>query len=161
MADKVVATFKGLDNIAQIMRSLPVEVQKRALGSALLAGAEVVRKEAQLHAPVRQSGNARRINRKGNIRAEGDKGRLPGFLRASIVKRLRRTANVGAAMTASVGWTKDAFYGRFLEFGTKFMAAQPFLRPALDNRAGEASRRIGEILGPKIIQTARRLSRRR
>jgi HK97 gp10 family phage protein len=38
-----------------------------------------------------------------------------------------------------VSWNKShAFYGRFVEFGTSKMAAQPFLRPAYDAARSKA-----------------------
>ncbi|TLG72050.1 HK97-gp10 family putative phage morphogenesis protein [Culicoidibacter larvae] len=35
--------------------------------------------------------------------------------------------------TASIGWTADEFYGRFVEDGTEFQQAQPYLRPTLES----------------------------
>ncbi len=44
-----------------------------------------------------------------------------------------------------VGPTRTAFYGKFLEFGTRSMSARPFMRPALatvSKRAGKHFRNI-------------------
>lgn len=38
----------------------------------------------------------------------------------------------------------EAFYGRFIEWGTKRQAAQPFLRPAVYENADEIVRRVAE-----------------
>lgn len=38
-----------------------------------------------------------------------------------------------------VGPSKKAFYGRFVEQGTKKMSSNPFLFPALDNKGDEAA----------------------
>jgi HK97 gp10 family phage protein len=43
----------------------------------------------------------------------------------------------------------DPFYWRFLEFGTKFMAARPFLEPAAA-RLTDALAKFEEVLGPQI-----------
>lgn len=49
-----------------------------------------------------------------------------GFLRSSIYHELGVD---GQGLFANVG--ARAHYAAFVEFGTRFMAAQPFLRPAL------------------------------
>ncbi len=47
----------------------------------------------------------------------------------------------GGAMSASQG---EAFYGRFIELGTKRQPARPFLRPAVYDNADEIVRLIVE-----------------
>lgn len=38
-----------------------------------------------------------------------------------------------------------ADYARFVEFGTRFQASQPFLRPAINSVKGRLRRRLGQI----------------
>lgn len=38
---------------------------------------------------------------------------------------------------ADIGWTSDAFYGRFLEMGTSKMVARPHLRPAYEAKKNQ------------------------
>ena len=42
----------------------------------------------------------------------------------------------GHKFWVKVGPTKKGWYGRFIEFGTRFIAAGPFLRPARDRNTG-------------------------
>lgn len=56
----------------------------------------------------------------------------------------------GARAEAHIGPEKDAYWGLFNELGTVNMAAQPFLRPALDEKKDEATRRIGQALWKTI-----------
>lgn len=39
-----------------------------------------------------------------------------------------------------------AFYARFKEFGTRSLAAEPFLRPALDGEAARIGKRIVDVM---------------
>jgi HK97 gp10 family phage protein len=41
-----------------------------------------------------------------------------------------------------VGPTKEGWYGRFVEFGTRLLGAMPFLRPARDRNAGTYKTRL-------------------
>lgn len=50
------------------------------------------------------------------------------------------------AQRAAVADDKDAYYWRFIEFGTAKMPARPFLRPAFDSKKEEAVRVFAAIL---------------
>ena len=51
--------------------------------------------------------------------------------------------------------TKGARYPAMLEEGTKFMAARPWLEPALDARWPKMQRRLSDILGQEIKRATR------
>jgi HK97 gp10 family phage protein len=144
--------IQGLAEVKEVFKQLPVEIARKALRGAMLDGAEVIRKEAQRLAPIRAESSLKKMSKR--------KLRKAGFLKASIMKRMRARPREGD-MTVSVGWSKDAFYGSFIEFGTRFITARPFLRPALDSKATEASKRIATRLGPQINNIIKRLARRR
>lgn len=65
-----------------------------------------------------------------------DTGKLAGSIGVGPVERKGRTAFV------KVGPTKEGWYGRFIEFGTRLLAAIPFLRPARDRNAGPFKKRL-------------------
>lgn len=44
------------------------------------------------------------------------------------------------------GWRAKAYYGFFIEYGTKRQAAHPFLRPAFDARTQGLEERIGDAI---------------
>ncbi|MCA3183714.1 MAG: hypothetical protein INH13_08850, partial [Cupriavidus sp.] len=48
-----------------------------------------------------------------------------------------------------VTWSKEAFYGRYLEYGTSKMAAQPFLRPGFEAKRKAAAAAVGEVIQKK------------
>ena len=113
---RVTATVTGLEGIAASFGYVQRGV---ANGLELITteGALVVEDEAKLLCPVK-TGTLRR-----SITHETDE---KGFMRVSV----------------RVGPTVD--YGVYVEFGTRHMAAQPFLRPALDHKGPEAQQVIAE-----------------
>jgi len=71
--------------------------------------------------------------------AEGDPPNVQtGDLRDSIKTEMR------GLFTVVVG--PSVFYGKFLEFGTRLMAARPFMRPALRNARKEIPKLFKGIL---------------
>lgn len=58
---------------------------------------------------------------------DGSHGRPPGFMARSI-SWARRPRSLTAVVTVA----REAFYWRFVEYGTKRFSARPFLRPAAD-----------------------------
>lgn len=61
-----------------------------------------------------------------------------GFLRDSI-----HVAPGDGEMSSSV--IVEAFYGPFLEFGTRFMSAQPFFFPAVEQVGGQFESDISDM----------------
>jgi HK97 gp10 family phage protein len=64
-----------------------------------------------------------------------------GFLQSSIY------ASVDG-MQLELGATAD--YASFVEFGTRFMSAQPFLRPAFDGWINEAERAFKDVIAEAL-----------
>jgi HK97 gp10 family phage protein len=65
-----------------------------------------------------------------------DTGKLAGSLTVGPIERK------GNVKFVKVGPTKEGWYGRFIEFGTRLLAAIPFLRPARDRNAGTFKTRM-------------------
>ena len=95
---------KGLEELRQELADIAKSTDLNTRKQALEEGADIVVERARSIAPQRT----------GLLKREGiDKG-----------------DNTGDKI--DVGWTKDGFYGRFLEYGTSKMAAQPHIRPAYE-----------------------------
>lgn len=74
--------------------------------------------------------------------------RITGLLAKSLVTHDRGIT--GDTINFSVDVTGQAFYARFVEFGTSHSRAYPFMRPAAENKAGAAVDVLGVVLGTEI-----------
>lgn len=143
---------KGLRELDEALKRLPLEIQRKVLARAVLAGAGVIRDEARRLCP-----------------------KNTGALAKSIVAKRKRQA--GASVVYQVGPRK--FYGHMVEFGTapheikmqklgKMLklgrwrniyaasvehpgtAPRPFLRPAFDTSIDKATERFRMVLARAI-----------
>ena len=156
----------GLDGVLDRLKALPPEIVSKNGGPArraLFRGAKIIRESAKAKAPVRS-----------------------GFLREQIVAmRSREPRRHGASEMYSVGIkggarrkyanTKrnvrkgrageeyqtagNAYYWRFIEFGTARMPARPFLRPAFESNKDAALNAIVEELNKGLDRITRKLAR--
>ena len=131
MADRF--EVKGLRELGLAMKGLSADMAGKVARQATAAGAGVVRKAAREMAPVDS----------GNLKAAVVMKRLPKretplteeyFV--TVRQGKKRDAAQGKARTGRQG--KDAFYARFVEFGTVKVPARPFMRPALENNTQKA-----------------------
>lgn len=103
----------GLEGVQGALRRFPLEV-RRQMPAMVKEAAEPVKLEAQGIVPVRTG---------------------------TIFDSIRITGGLNKAAVSAGG--KRAFYARFVEYGTKKMAAIPFLRPAVE-RKGHKAREVIE-----------------
>ena len=118
MADKVVQGFDALDKRLEALGN-PREARKAIRGAVTMSLTPVVQ-------------SARQNVPKGSKGHKTYKGRLvsPGFASRSIKKKVKVE---GDSIVGRVGVAAEAFYALFFERGTKHMAADPWLEPALEN----------------------------
>lgn len=137
-------SIQGLDAAVKRMRELPAKVQKSALRKALRKGANVIRKQARE--------NAKAVDDKST------KSSIPKNIVSQTMsrKKLRRYPGADAGMSVGVRggarFNRESEYPthwRFKEFGTEKMAAQPFLRPAM-NQADAATAAVAAALDKEL-----------
>ncbi len=131
--------IKGLKELDARLKKLPDVVQRRILGAATAAAARVVQKSAKSQAPAKT-----------------------GRLKKNIVVRTKRTrtGTVSRVTLRTKGKgtdPKNAYYGRFVEFGTKKQAARPFLRPAFDSNVNQAIQTMRKKIAQRLEAEARKL----
>lgn len=158
MAGEVVRV-EGLDELRHKLRDMLGTLRRRVLRNALAAGAREVRDAARRLAPVLRAGTEMKapIRRKpGTVRraivvrtSRDDKraGNVGVFVNVRPAKGAtfrtvtqRGPLGIGSrkvrvqkrASQRGANSPNDPFYWRFLEFGTRKMAARPFLQPAAD-----------------------------
>lgn len=113
------------------------------LRQAAVAGARLFFTETKLRAPV------------GKSTFERKRDHPPGFLRDHIIIAYDDEVSVpGRIASYIVTWSKEAFYGRFVEFGTSKMAANPFLRPAFEAKKKDAVIAAQAVFDVKVKEMA-------
>lgn len=149
---KVTVKVEGLADLNRRLTELPKAIQGRPLRTAVAAGGRVIQQEAKARVPV-DTGLVRDRIRVMSMRQEQRNAR------AEVVVGVRRVGKVSKKVQKNRRRT-DPFYWRFIEFGTKFKPARPFLRPALENKRTEAVEAIRERLAKRIEIEAQKLGRR-
>lgn len=152
--------IKGAAELKRALGELPAKIEKGISRGALRAGAVVLQEEAQSLAP------------------SGDSGRLRESI--SVSTGAKRSGTVYAHVRAGGRKKGDAFYAHMVEFGTKpheikprkfkslFLAGifrkivkhpgakpKPFLRPAFDNKSGEAVDAIAAYIRARLARLAK------
>jgi HK97 gp10 family phage protein len=119
----------GAKELSKLLKKLPVKVEKNFMRQAVRAGARVVVKDARKRVP-KNTGN----------------------LAKSLGVVSRRAKNITMSVKARSGKKQknDGFYGRFIEFGTRKMAARPFLRPALESNVSNIIKAMADKLNQAI-----------
>ena len=142
--------IEGLRELNAALARLPRELDRKVLNAALMAGARPMVETIKARAPVDTGTLAR------NIRARPVRP-YPGTT-ATVeigVRRLnKRQVNLLREKARKAGQSPrvNAWYWRFLEFGTSKMPARPFMRPGFE------AQKLGVIESIKLA-LARRIER--
>lgn len=126
-----VVELEGLEDALKAMRGLAPQLQGEFLEEALLDGADpIVERMAEL-APVGPTGRLKESMAK-------EPGRRRSEKRAEVL----------------IGFLRRAFYGRWVELGRSnpHQSADPFMRPAFDQRKAEAVEIVRERLRRNILR---------
>ncbi|MFD1556035.1 HK97-gp10 family putative phage morphogenesis protein [Paraburkholderia silviterrae] len=135
-------TVDNPDGLTAAIDALTQVASESALRQATVAGARVIFEEVKLRAPVGVvSWESRDSKQK----------RYPGFLRDNILLAFDKERSAeGVRATYLVTWSKDAFYGRFVEYGTSKMAANPFMRPSYEATRDAAAQKFSDVIDEKV-----------
>ncbi len=162
MAKRETFKIEGLAELGKALRELPERVARNGLRVSVYAGAKVVRDEARARAPkAAQSlgpnqpppGTLKRSVIMKHIPELSSLTRQTFFVTVRHGKKYRKQGKKG-------NLSQDAWYWRFVEFGTRKMRARPFLRPALEAKRREAGQAMKDRLSERIEMEANKLSRK-
>jgi len=171
MVDQV--KIHGLDDVRKALRALPKDIRKRELQKSLRKGADLIRDAARLRAPIGEETYTRNMRGttfthvKGTladsivVRAEKKKYlRDAAKVRIGVLTTNKKTgkAQINSAMAAA---HEDAWYWRFIEFGTSKMPARPFLTPAFEMTKYIANETIKNALRIGVFKSANRVNKSR
>lgn len=115
-------TFTGGREIAKALDQMSKALSSRIKLEALREAGEPMRYAMQQKAP-----------------------RATGKLQGAMVINNSRGQDAKESAVA-IGPARGSFYGSFAEFGTKEIAAQPFIRPSFDETAQETLHDLSDIL---------------
>ncbi len=159
MANRETVKVEGLAQLAKALRELPDRVAKNGLRVAVYSGAKVILDEARLRAPKAAESLGPRQPPPGTLRRSVIMKHIPElssltrqtfFVTVRHGKKYRKQGKKG-------NLSQDAWYWRFVEFGTSKMRARPFLRPALEAKRREAVQAMKERLRERVEQEAKNL----
>lgn len=162
MAKRETFKIEGLAELGKALRELPERVARNGLRVSVYAGAKVVRDEARARAPKSAQslvpnqpppGTLKRSVIMKHIPELSSLTRQTFFVTVRHGKKYRKQGKKG-------NLSQDAWYWRFVEFGTRKMRAWPFLRPALEARRREAGQAMKDRLSERIEMEASKLSRK-
>jgi len=126
MAD---SSVKGLEELIKSLEKFPVNVQKNVVTGAIRAGGTLIKKEAQLN-------------------VSKDTGSLKKSI--TVVKRRSKNKNLIIFSVVPKLKNKHGYLAHFFEFGTSKMAANPFLRPAYENKGKESIVAVRSYMAKRI-----------
>jgi len=129
--------IKGAKEMERLLRALGPELANKVGDKAVLAGTKPIVKEAK------------RLVRKRTRKLE--RAITSTVERRRTSQQHERTASIGVRPPTSAR-------AHFEEFGTRKQAAHPFIRPAMDAKAGEALDEMGKVLAKGIEDAALRLA---
>lgn len=153
MADglKTSMRIEGLDELRRAMQNLPERMQKNVLSKAVNAGALIIRDDARVRVPILKIPDPRRIAGLLRRMVRSTRGVRRGTEASAFVSVRRLTKGAIRKFKRLTGKSgaqnpNDAWYWRFVEFGTSKAPAQPFLRPAFDHQKERAAMAIKDEL---------------
>ncbi len=120
--------LQGASELIAKLQALPDKLANNVMTGALFAGARVIRDEARRRVPILD------LTKWGGPHE-------PGALLQAILARRSRSRSRNEVL-ARVGISYDAFYGHYVEFGTRHARAYPFMRPAYDTKGGDAAQAV-------------------
>lgn len=133
--------LQGFAELAAKLKELPQNISKNALRAGVSAGAVVIKNEAKRSVPV-DTGTLKRAIYHKQAREQSNQYKQVFIVGVKSGKRYQKVGKKQRNF--------DAFYWRFIEFGTRFISARPFLRPAFEKKKFEAIEAIKNKLKQRI-----------
>lgn len=133
--------LEGVDELIKFMKKAGPKLNGKHLRRATRQGAAMLRNEIRARAPSRTG----RLMK--NVVSLGRRSKRT-YVKASVTVRVAQASQkrsvTGRFKRGNRGRDdpKDAFYWRFLEYGTKNMPAQPFIRPAAEAMFPKITRHV-------------------
>lgn len=139
--------LSGGPQLAKALEMLSPSKARGVLNKMLIESGEHIRQRAEEMAPV-EPGKPD-LKDHISIRSISDK-------EIGDPNLLGKRAREDSEAIAAIGPEREFFYAWYVEFGTVFAGAQPFMRPAFDAKAPEALRTLQEQMWAYLRQQSQR-----
>ena len=133
---RIEASLEGADELMKTLRELSKNTVKNKVKKAVSDGADIVRDEAKRLVPV----NTGRLRE--SIIARTAKRGISGV----VIADYPRDAGTRKSKTRKQAAGSQEYYAFAVEYGTRTMEAQPFMRPAMLNKREQVGRLIEDAL---------------
>lgn len=143
------STIIGARELEDALKKLPERLAKTVVQGGMRAGGTVIAKRAKQNLEANGSVDSRALLTKVGVRSSKGKARV-GILtgEVTVTRKGRSKPEVVA----------PARYAHLVEFGSRAIPAEPFMRPAADEGAEEAVRKIGEVMARGVEREARAIA---
>lgn len=133
--------IQGGVELSRVLKQMPGNVAKKHLKAAIAQGAKDIRDEARARAPV----DTGRLKKNIIVKYIAEKSDNYSVTYYVLARSGAKFAKMRIKRKGQVRYVdNDAFYWRFLEYGTAKMSARPFMRPAFQAKKDKA---LGSIIG--------------
>lgn len=130
--DEVTFEFTGGKELERALADLGRKTERKFALKALRVGGKVIAKEAKRLVPTRT-------------------GTLKKSIGVATIPKKHQGAAVSVLARKGKNRKYDGWYAHLVEFGTVNTTAQPFFRPAFQQKAQEAIETTGKLLG-KLVE---------
>ena len=134
---------EGFEELDKALGELPEKVAKRTLQRAVLKSMRDVRGEMSAAAPVSETQTNMSLKY----------GRLRDNIKADKARNKKKSAKSAFISTG------DAFWGNFVEYGTKYIPAKPWFVPKFEQLSGRILDILKGILKTEIEKIFKRLKK--
>lgn len=135
--------FNGEEAAQKAVEELADRLEAGDHVEAAKKGAEVIREEAAARVPM----------------SAGAPSRGGKHLKDAIAKVVRKDGE--DRVVVAVGPESDQFHGIFVELGTEHMPADPYLRPAVDDKGPQAIKVVADELEADVEEATIQIHNRR
>ncbi len=144
--------------VKRVLKQLPPVLQHKVVTAAARAGAQVIAKEARRRVPVRSG----LLKRSIGVAKAKKKDTPKDAVRFYVVPKTKVSINRKVSVNGQKGKLKAkvrAYHGHFVEFGTRKMAARPFLLPAAKAKQAEVVKVFQEKIHEGVEKEVKRLAK--
>ena len=148
MADVIEIKVEGLKEFEAELLGLPPKIADQTLQAALTMAALPIVNEARARVPIAHEA----------YRLDGGGLATPGWLKQRIVRKKVKETSDSAEVVVTIRDKRQAYFWKFIEFGTSKMAATPFMRPAFEAKQADALARFVDRIKTGIQKAVTKLN---